>query len=277
MQKYAKRAYRKRPAKARRTRKSSRGPRVSKSVKSYVKNTIHRMAENKTISTTLNLPANYYNAPSSGWVTNNVFPLAFNDTVLICSQNNSQSGRVANRVRVVKSMTKFALTFLPYNATTNTTPQPVDIRVFIFSLKKTPNSNLTGSTNQFGGLFQNGSASSPPSTYVSDMLQDFNKDEFIIYYDKIFKLGNASNTGTGADAGRAYFATNDYKYNILRKINTTKMLSKQYGWNDASTSPTSGKQVFIAFLPAMASGDIGGTTKQSFQIWYQQNISYEDM
>jgi len=277
MAKYAKRAYRKRPAKARRTRKSSRGPRVSKSVKSYVKNTIHRMAENKTISTALNLNANFFNATSNGWVTNNVYPMTFDDTVLICSQNNTQSGRVGNKVRVVKSTTKFCLTANAYNATTNLFPQPCDVRVFIFSLKQEPIIGLNGSVSQFGALFQNGNSSYGPGTYITDQIADFNKDNFVIHYDKMVKIGNSASTGTGGVAGSQYFQNNDYHVNVMRKINTTKMLSKIYGWNDSNANPHSGKAVYIAFLPSLASGAVATAGQQPFQIWFNQKIEYEDM
>jgi len=275
MAKYAKRSYRKRSKKS--TRKSSRRPRVSKSVKSYVKKTIHRMAENKCISTALNLNGNFFNATSNGWVTNNVYPLTFDDTVLICSQNNTQSGRVGNKVRVVKSTTKFCLTANTSNGTFNLYPQPVDVRVFIFSLKQEPIIGLNGSVSQFSALFQNGNSSYGPSTYITDQIADFNKDNFVIHYDKMVKVGNASNTGGGAVASSAYFANNDYKLNVMRKINTTKMLSKIYGWNDSNANPHSGKAVYIAFLPSLASGAVGTAGQQLFQIWFNTKIEYEDM
>jgi len=277
MAKYAKRAYRKRPAKARRTRKSSRGPRVTSSVKRYVKNTIHRMAENKCVSTALNLNANFFNAPSNGWVTNNVFPLTPDDTVLTISQNNTQSGRSGNRVRVVKSSTKFCLTQNAYNATTNLFPQPCNVRVFIFSLKQEPIIGLNGSVSQFGALFQNGNSSYGPGTYITDQLADFNKDQFIIHYDKMVKIGNSQATGTGSAANTQFFANNEYSLNVMRKINTTKMISKIYGWNDSNANPHIGKAVYIAFLPSYASGALGGSTQQPFQIWFNQKIEYEDM
>jgi len=275
-----KNAYRRRryPKKSvRKTRKSSRRSAVTKSVKRYVKRTIHRMAENKTISTALNLNANFFNAASNGWVTNNVYPMTFDDTVLICSQNNTQSGRVGNKVRVVKSTTKFCLTANPYSATTNLFPQPVDVRVFIFSLKQEPIIGLNGSVSQFGALFQNGNSSYGPGTYITDQIADFNKDNFVIHYDKMVKVGNATSTGTGSVAGSQYFANNDYHQNVIRKINTTKMLSKIYGWNDSNANPHSGKAVYIAFLPSLASGAVATAGQQPFQIWFNTKIEYEDM
>jgi len=275
MAKYAKRSYRKRAKKS--TRKSSRRPRVSKSIKRYVKRTIHSLAENKCVSTALNLNSNFFNAASNGWVTNNVFPLTPDDTVLTISQNNTQSGRVGNRIRVMKSTTKFCLTQNAYNATTNLFPQPCDVRVFVFSLKQEPIIGLNGSVSQFSSLFQNGNSSYGPSTYITDQIADFNKDNFTIHYDKMVKIGHSQATGTGGVAGSQYFANNDYKMNVMRKINTTKMISKTYGWNDSNANPHVGKAVYIAFLPSLASGSVATAGQQPFQIWFNTKIEYEDM
>lgn len=275
-----KNAYRRRryPKKSvRKTRKSSRRSAVTKSVKRYVKKTIHRMAENKTISTNLTLPGNPVNAAGNGWVTNNVYPLTFNDTVLICSQSSSQSGRVGNRVSVRKATMKYILIPSAYNATTNSSPQPLDIRVFIFSLKQDPVNGVSGNISQFSTLFQNGNSSRGFSNDLTDQLGNFNKDDFIIYYDKIHKLGNAGYTGTGASATVQYFQNNDYKYNVMRTVNCTKYLSKQYGWNDSTTKPHSGKQVYVAFIPSSAFGSAISSTQQMFNIWYDMKIDYEDI
>lgn len=276
--KYAKRRnYRRRTVKKSSTRKSSRRPRVATAVKSYVKRTIHRMAENKTIGSQLVLAGNSVNAASSGWVTNNVFPLTPNDTTMIISQNNSQSGRIANRVSIRKATLKYILTATPYNATTNSTPQPINVRTIIFSFKQDPVNGVNGNISQFSTLYQNGSSSSGFANTLSDQIQSFNTDDFIIYYDKQHKIGASNHTGTGQSATAQYFANNDYKYNVMRKVSCGKYLSKTYGWNDNTTKPHSGKAVYVAFIPSLAIGDSAGPTQQYFKIWYDMKIDYEDM
>jgi len=277
MARYAKRAYRKRPAKARRTRKSSRGPRVSKSVKSYVKNTIHRMAENKTIGSQLILQGNPVNAASSGWVTNNVYPLAFNDTTLVCAQSTSQSGRIANKVRIMKAQVKYILTPRIYDAVTNSSPAPIEVRVFIFSFKNQPVEGVNGSINQFNGIFQNGSGSFAFSNSLADQLANFNPDYLNVYYDRKHKLGYAAYEGTGSSITSQYHQNNDHKLNIKNTINVTNYLSKQYTWNDTAAKPTNGKQCYIAFIPSLAAGNSIGASQQLFNIWYDMKIDFEDM
>lgn len=277
MAKYARRNYRKRTAKKTSTRKSSRRPAVSKSVRTYVKRTIHKMAENKTIGSSLNLPGNPTNAASSGWVVNNVYPLAFNDTTLICSQNVSQSGRIGNKVRIMKAQVKYILTPAPYNATTNSFPAPTEIRVFIFSFKNQPVEGVNGSINQFNGIFQNGSGSYTFTNTLADQIANFNTDYINVYYDKKHKLGYAAYEGSGSSVASQYYQNNDHKLNVKNTINCTKYLSKQYIWNDTALSPTNGKQVYIAFIPSLAQGNTIGSTQQLFNIWYDMKIDFEDM
>jgi len=270
------RNYRKRATK-KSTRKTSRRPGVSKSVRTYVKKTIHRMAENKTIGSQLALAGNPTNASSNGWVTNNVYPLAFNDTTMICTQNNSQSGRIGNKVNVRKAVVSYILTPASYNATTNTEPKPIDVRVVIFSLKQEPVIGINGSISQFGSFYQNGSGSAGFANNLSDQQQAINRDNFCVYYDKKVKLGYSSMPGTGTNTAYQQFNNNDYKLNVMRKIDVTKYLSKTYGWNDSANRPHSGKQVYICFIPSSAVGTNIGATQQLFGIWYDMKIDYEDI
>jgi len=275
-----KNAYRRRryPKKSvRKTRKSSRRSVVTKSVKRYVKRTIHKMAENKTVGSQLQLAGNPTNAASSGWVTNNVYPLTPNDTTLIISQSVSQSGRIANRIRIMKAQVKYILTPAPYNATTNSSPAPIEVRVFIFSFKNTPVEGVNGSINQFNGIFQNGSGSFSFSNTLADQLANFNPDYLNVYYDRKHKLGYAAYEGSGSSIASQYYQNNDHKLNIKNTVNVTKHLSKQYVWNDTALKPTSGKQCYIAFIPSLAQGNTIGATQQLFNIWYDMKIDFEDM
>lgn len=275
MKKYAKRSYRKRVKRT--TRKSSRRPRVSKSVKRYVKRTIHRLAENKTIGSSLNLPGNPTNAASSGWVTNNVYPLTPNDTTLVISQSVSQAGRIANKIRIANAVLKFVLVPRVYDAATNGFPQPIEVRMFIFNFKNQPVEGVNGSINQFNGLFQNGSGAVGLSNSMADQMYAFNPDVVNVVHQQTFKLGFAAYEGTASVPAAQYYQNNDFKFNIKKTINCTKYLSKQYGFNDTALKPTSGKAMYVAFIPTLSTGGSIGASQQMFQIWYDYKLDWEDM
>lgn len=261
----------------RKTRKSSRRCNVSKCVKSYVKKTIHRLAENKTIGSALTLPGNPTNAASSGWVTNNVYPLSPNDTTLAISQNASQSGRIANKIRIAKAVLKFVLVPRIYDAATNGFPQPIEVRMFIFSFKNQPVEGVNGSINQFTGLFQNGSGSVGLSNSMADQMNAFNSDVVNVVYQQTFKLGFAAYEGTASVPAAQYYQNNDFKLNVKKTLNVTKYLSKQYGFNDSAHKPTSGKAMYVAFIPTLSTGGSIGASQQMFQIWYDFKLDFEDM
>lgn len=273
--KYAKRVYRKRARKTVRKGKSSRRPRVSRAVKSYVKKTIHRMAENKCVNWTYNGNLYPYNASTSQWLAYNCWGLYPNATTLTISQNATQSGRVGDRISIRKGQLKFVIVQNPYNVTTNPSPQPYDIRVMIGYLKNSP---VTGpSFTDFSELFQNGSSSQAPYSNVYDMIQQVNKDSFCVLYDKVMKCGPALAYNSTFNQGYALMPNNDYKFSCIKKINITKYLSKTYGFNDTNNNPKSGRGLFVWFLYAPAVGATCSATEQPLKIFADVDIQFEDM
>lgn len=271
MPKYIRRRYRKR---TRRPRKSSRRPRVSRAVKSYVARQIHTAAENKVVNWTYSGNLYPYNASTSQWIAYNLFGLYPNASNLTCSQGVGEGGRVGNKINVRKGMLKFVITQNPYNATTNPNPMPYDIRVMIGYLKNSP---VTGpGFTDFGELFQNGNSSQAPYSNIYDMIQQPNSDSWGIVYDKIVKCGPAQGYNSTFNQGYQLMPNNDYKYNVIRKINITKHLSKTYGFNDTNNNPKKGRALFVWFLYAPAIGATCSPTELPLKIFADVDLQYED-
>lgn len=108
------------------------------------------------------------------------------------------------------------------------------------------------------------------------MISDVNRNQFQIFYDKVVKLGYATAEGTGNNAGQQYFANNDYKFNIMRKINITKMLAKTYGYNDSTTDPSSGRALFIWFFYANADGGAQNTNYKQANIAINVDYTFDE-
>lgn len=268
------RNYRKRPATKKTLRKSSRRPRVTTAVKRYVKRAIHSNIENKLLNWNYNGALLPYNAPTSSWLAYNVHALYPNSTTLSCTQGTGQSNRIGNSIKIQKGMLKFVISPKIYNATTNPFPQPYDIRVMIGYVKNSP---VTGpSFTDFSELFQSGNTFNGPTTTLSDMIQQVNSNSFGILYDKVIKVGSASSTGTGGVAGWQYMANNDYKFNVVRKINITKYLTKTYQFNDTNNNPKSGRALFVWYLPSQAIGESAVSTYQPLNIYTSVDLQYED-
>jgi len=256
MRYYGKRRnYRKKPATKKRVYKK-RAP-VSSAVKQYVSRSIKVASENKIVNWNYFGDLYNFNASASQWYTYNFHQISPNSTNLAIAQSVAQNGRVGNQVKTVRGMLKFIISPLPYSAVSNATLYPSNIRIVIFSSKPHP-VQLPPFTNFQNHLFQNGSTSQGPvSNSLLDQLSDINKDMFTVYYDKSVKLGYAGingGAGSGGSAGTQYFVNNDFKLNIMRKINVTKYLQRLYTYNDNTNNPTSGRSLYIMFLQNNADG-----------------------
>lgn len=266
---------RRRPKMARKIRKSSRRPRVSRAVKSYVKRTIHGVAENKVVNWNYSGNLLPYNASTSQWLAYNVFGLYPNASNLSCTQSAGGGARVGNSISPRKGMLKFIITQNPYSVSTNPSPQPYDIRVMIGYLKNSP---VTGpSFTDYGELFQYGNTVQAPFSNLYDMIQQPNSDSWGIVYDKVVKCGPAQAYNSTFNQGYQLMPNNDYKYNVIRKINITKYLSKQYRFNDTNNNPKSGRALFVWFLYAPACGVTCSATEQPLKIFVDVDLQYEDM
>jgi len=123
-------------------------------------------------------------------------------------------------------------------------------------------------------MFQNGSSSVGPLSGILDMVSDFNKDLFTIHMDKKFKLGFAWNSLVQATPQG--FNNNDYKMNIIQKINITKYLAATYRFNDANSDPTAGKSLYMIFLQCNADGSGSSSTQLQSKIAIDVDYTYEE-
>ena len=222
-----------------------------------VRKELDKMAETKQATYVWNqLDANSLGNYTTGagiWGVANVAPF-FPQTAIpgyIIAQGTGQGNRVGNSVRTHKLMYKGVIYPSQYNATYNAIPIPQEVMFLLFSRKDTGDQFLSTTA----ALYQNGSNSSNPTGQLTDLIQDFNLDLYNIHYKRIFKLGYAENVGTGAAAGRANYATNDFKYNCKFAMDLTKYIDKVIKFNDGSNFAVGMKNfIFGAWFPCNADG-----------------------
>jgi hypothetical protein len=79
-----------------------------------------------------------------------------------------------------------------------------------------------------------------------------NKDEFIVYYDKVIKLGTAISKST-----QLSFATDDHNNNVLVKFSLAKYF-KKFTYDDALNSNSLiGAFLYLCILGSISSGSTG--------------------
>jgi len=246
-----------------------RKPTVSKAVKQYVKKSIHVAAENKIV--------NFNQAQNFGNILNNasmyaypVLPYTGFGTI---PQGITQGSRIANSVTIRKVMLKYVLTSRGYNVDSNPFPAPTVVQMFLGRLKGCPG-ELPAAAD-FNNLFQLGSSVLAVQGNITDVVSDINKDYWDIQKGWTHKVGYAGYNGTGSIAASQYFNNNDYKLNVIKRLDITKYVQKVLKFND-SNNTVQGKNLFFFFQALNAQGGTNGSTVLPCTINYWIDIQYED-
>lgn len=229
----------------------ARKPR-NKGLVKLIKKVIHKTAETKLASSEMVIGfGNNQQSP-----TMNVRTLSPSSAYMPIIQGPSQDERIGNRIQTKSVILRYILHALPYNATTNTAPCPIDVVMWIGRLKRSIDSPTSAN---FSNFLQYGSASVAPVGDLSDINGVINKDYFTVDKKIVHKIGFADYGGTGVNVGAQSYANNDYKYNVVRKVNLTKCFAKTYVFNDADNDPQNSR-TYIWFEAIRADGLTGIST-----------------
>lgn len=245
-------------------KKRARKQNLVKMIKSVVlKQTEHKMTS-QTVAQTFGAVAN-----SS---ILNVKSIGPSSAYMPIQQNASQDGRVGNKIRTHKVIMRYVLLPLAYNATSNPTPTPLNVIIWIGRVKKYISAPTATDFNSF---FQFGSTSFAPTGGLLDITTPINKDYWTVSKKMVHKIGFASANGSGPNATQQYYANNDYSYNVIRSVDITKCFAKTYDFNDASTDP-SNSQTYIWMEAVSATGAQFGAAIVPATLNYTIDFVYTD-
>lgn len=262
-QPYKKRTYKKRPASSVKTA----------TIKRMVRSEIARNIENKTKQQYV-YTKNLYST-ANPLFSDNVIPLGPDAATMSIPQGTGQGTRISNRIKTKKLMFKGTITPLPYDATSNPNPRPLQLKMVIFYDK----SNPTFLPSVFSDFFQNGSSSIGFQNDLVDMWAPYNTDQYRILTVRNFKLGYsqyAGTAGTPATQG-AYqaWSNNDFKMNANFKVNLTKFYPKYVKFNDNSNDPTT-RGLYCIFYMSLADGQAAGGSWIPANVQFMQDYVFED-
>ena len=271
--------YRKKSSKKsykKKTSTSKKRCKVSQCIKKYVKATIHKNIENKQLDYILagSYMASYYK--NTSLFTLSMIPYnQFNTTG--SSVSTAQSSRIGNVVKTRKCIFSFALSPGPYDVVFNTKVVP-QVVIMYFGKVKNAKPQVPTSTD-YAKFFQSGTSTQAPTSTLLDAILVPNTDYFTIYKKLVFKVGfsgsySPSATAT-ANASWQYQLNNEYKMNIMRKLDLTKYCPKTLKFNDTTTQPTNDGLFCMAWcVPADA--DYTTVGSRPLIIDYQLHYEYED-
>jgi len=253
------------PKRTFRKKSSRRNKMGSKSFAKKVKNIIVRTAETKTISANTNFTISPYNG-STPWLDINI---GLNTTNMVPSQGTGQGDRIGNKIRTKRAILTGYLHPYGWNLTNNPVPKPMEVKMVILSNKSSPQAYPN-----VANYFQRGDTSSGPAGTLSDIVSVPNRDVNVIYREKTYKLGHASETGNGFDDTQARQANNDFKMNCKFRVDITKYLPKTYTFNDTAVGFQE-RNVFMRFIMANADGSTSAALGAA-TVWYQVDYKYTD-
>lgn len=251
-----------------RTYKKKTAKKVSLAVKSYVNRTLHTQIENKTSLYIGSIAVTAYNLNSTMGVLS-MIPYAS------IVQSSTQAGRIGDTIRTRSCYFNFSLSPSPYNVTSNFVPIPQEVLI-MFGKVKNSRAQVPISSD-FAKLWQDGSTSHAPYSTTLDLLQNVNTDFWTVSKMIRCKVGNSIIGGTGISGSNSatyFYANNDYKLNVCRRVNLTKYCPKIVKFNDTTSQPTNdGLYMWVMSVPAD-----GTTQAQSnpVQMQYTVNYIYED-
>lgn len=251
--------------KKKKTQKKS-GMNVTSSVKKYVQGQLHKNIENKTEQTlsTGNMVSAYNQ--NNSLVVISMIPYGN------LSQGLGQGDRIGNEIRSRSTYFNFVLRPAPYSLSYNSIPTPQIVIIMFGKLKSAR--NYPPGASDFAKLWQAGDSSHAPYSNTLDVLQNVNKDWFTVYKTLTYKLGYAQSNVQGGNSAYQFFQNNDYKFNIIGKINLTKYMPKIVKFNDSSLNPTNdGLFMWVQCVPAD-----GSTAANPIPAYmdYTLNYTYED-
>lgn len=254
----------------------------SRSVKqALVKSVLNKMVETKTAvynfsgnpaslqSGTTSLSGNY-------WI---VTPSASSIGYTI-SQGTQNNQRIGNKIYSRSLIVDYVLFPLSYNASTNTTMLPQEVIIYFFKSKSSPSNPISSSDLPY--LYENGTATIGPYGYLLDLTKRINKEDWVYLTHRRHKVGRSivGNSSNLTAANYNSVTNNDFKWNIVGKVNLSKYCPKQIIFPDGTTGPTSTTNApFIHMLvqTVNADGTIAGLTTYQLGIHGQVLYTYSDL
>jgi len=274
--KYARKPYKKRVYKKRKATKST------KAIKALIKKEVHIMAEDKkalpiSSQVAISTPAAVGALPQTMQYTiigNNGI-----DSQIV--QGVGEGGRVGNKITPRRLYLQgFINPLSTLTAGTTYNAIPMIARLVIYRAKDNlyPMNYTVGTTtfNPWSQVFQNGNTTLAPNNSYYDMMYLINKDKYIVYKEKRFKVGTANPyQNNGVSSTPIINSNNDFKLNSNYKINLSKKLKKLI-YNDVDLVNTSHAMHCTIFFCTYDNSALAPNTNY-LQTFYNIEMDYEDL
>ncbi len=182
---------------------------------------------------------------------------------LSIQQGVDTDNRIGSRIEMKSGVARLFMSANIYDVTYNTAPQPMIVQVFIGYDRTTGNGQPSAALPQF---YEVNGVSVSPTGNVLDTFRKINKERYVIFNRRTYKLGNAeyfgSGSGTSSTVGRQYYTNNDFKLTQRATFDYTKHLIKTVKYsNDGDTTPST-RQLWMWWIMTPMTGQTTGGARQ---------------
>lgn len=242
---------------------------ATKGFNKAVKRVIHRMSENKVLSSSSPL----VDVVACDGSTNNT---AFLNLLPALQQGTAQGQRIGNQVRLVKNTIRGHIWLKDYSATTNPLLAPVMVKMWVVSWKySNVGSGLQPTARtDYDTFFQAGSSTSNFVGNLLDMERSVNTDVWTVHATKTFMLSTAPYSSAGSPPiqyqNQQGVICHPFSFSLGKYAKSLK-----YNDNIAPSHPTN-HSLYLIIQTVQARGQTNGTSSSFCRYSYNQDMVYED-
>lgn len=185
--------------------------------------------------TKIGFPYSQVDAPIEAWsgaTPSTMYPLI--ETFNVINQGTGQGSRIGNRISPVSVRVKGSIN----NVSASTRPYMVKLIIFKDKLNQ-----VTNSAGDLSDLLQVGNSSTNPANLATDIIHYFNKDRYIIYATRTFKLGSSTSTSN---------PNNDFSVQKFFNIDLSKNFKSIRYNDDTANDVSSPTNLWMTFLISYA-------------------------
>lgn len=240
---------------------------VSRTVKKYVKRTIHA-----------NVPLKRDWNNGSGIVYNSLglaqLPVQF-PILPDMNQGTGEGERIGDRIKVRQSHIVVNVWARAYNSITNPGLKEQFVKLWIVKAKQLTQGATTIPNADIARWFQLGSTATGFSNDLTDISRDVNTNLFTVKYQKVCKIGFAGASAGGAAPPLSTTApNNDFKLHHQFKINVGKYMKKMLTFQD-NTTPVTNDNLYVV-MQTVAYDNTNLINAPVEYVW-EQHTSFEDV
>nr|WAE42953.1 MAG: capsid protein [Cressdnaviricota sp.] len=245
--------------------KRSHRPRVSQTLKRYVKKTVRA---NTPLKKDWNNGAGILQ--NALGTTISPYQQSILPDVL---QGVGEGDRIGDRIKVRSSHIVMNVWARAYNSSTNSLQKEQFVKIWIVKQKQL-SQNTTITASDLNKFFQLGSSSTGMSNSLADITRDVNDNLFTVKYQRTYKIGFSALTPSNTVTQSGFIApNNDFKLHHQFKIPVGKYMKKLLHYDDANTY-ISNDNLFMIMQTVAYDNTI--VTSAPIEYMWEQHTTFQD-